>query len=59
MLVMYVFGLVLFGMSVGFYTASAPIGFMIIGGGLVIAAVTVGTISYLSGDDKNGTTNAG
>ena len=43
----YFMGLVIFAVAMGSYVNSAPIGFMIIGGGLLVYTITVGMLCYL------------
>ena len=48
LLVCYLVGLIVFASAIGNYVASAPIGFMIFGGGLIIYAAFMGILRYLT-----------
>jgi hypothetical protein len=51
---LYIIGLIMFGIAVGTYYHSGPIGFMIIGAGSMVCAVGSAILYYLDGrKDKN------
>jgi ABC-type transport system involved in multi-copper enzyme maturation permease subunit len=51
---LYLIGLIMFGIAIGTYCKSAPIGFMVIGAGLMICSVFSAILFYLdSKKDKN------
>lgn len=44
----YIVGLIMFGIAVGVYFKSGPVGFMVIGGGLIVMALFAALISFLN-----------
>jgi hypothetical protein len=52
---LFIIGLLMFGIAVGLYYKSGPIGFMVIGCGLMVCATFSAILFYLDGKKgKNG-----